>query len=541
MKKTFVLMILDGWGIAPAGPGNAVTSASLPNYNKLWVSFPHTRLLASGEPVGLPHGEKGNSETGHLNLGAGRIVYQDLPRINMSIADGSFYKNGSFLQAFEHVKKYGSSLHLMGLIGQGGVHSSNDHLFALLHLAVQNGLQSIFLHLFTDGRDSPPVSAAFYINQVEEELKKEGTGQIAILAGRYYALDRDNRWERTRKTYEALVEGKGLLANSAQEAVQRSYEKGKTDEFIEPTIILNSAKKPVAKVSENDAVIFFNYRIDRPRQLTKAFVLNDLEKAVIGRPSFDPYTEKYYKKTYLEEASLKKTFSRPKKLANLFFVTMTEYENNLPVAVAFPPISVKMPLARVLSERNKRQLHLSETEKERFVTYYFNGQNETKNPEEDWIVIPSANVQTYDLKPEMSAPEITKMVLNKISLSLYDFILINFANPDMVGHTGVIQAGITACETVDKCLGEIADAVLARDGTCIVTADHGNVEEMINLLTGGVDTEHSANPVPFILIDKAYQGSLKGLPSGILADVAPTVLKLMNIPKPNDFTGRSLI
>lgn len=541
MSKLVVLIILDGWGLAPSGPGNAISQASLPNYNKLWASFPHTRLFASGELVGLPHGERGNSETGHLNLGAGKIVYQDLPRINMSIADGSFFKNQAFLSAFEHVKKNNSRLHLMGLIGQGGVHSSNEHLFALLHLAAEEQIKNLFLHLFTDGRDSPPTSALLYITQVEEELKKAGIGKIATISGRYFALDRDNRWERTQKAYEAIVDGKGIKAGSAEAAIEMAYAQGKLDEFIEPTVIFDENKKPVAKVLDNDAVIFFNFRIDRPRQLTKAFVLPDLEKVITARPYFDPYAEKYCKKTYIEAPVVKKTFPRGKPLQNLFFVTMTEYERGLPVTVAFPPLPISLPLSRVLAENNLRQLHIAETEKERFVTYYFNGLREDPNRGEAWITIPSPNVPTYDQAPAMSAQEITQQVLQRLETQTYDFILINFANPDMVGHTGVIPAGVTACEVVDSCLGKIVNATYALGGTCIITADHGNVEEMINPITGGVDTEHSTNPVPFILVDKDHQGDLRELPSGILADVAPTILKILEIQKPGEFSGRSLI
>ncbi len=538
-KKFVVLVVLDGWGLAPAGPGNAVTQASVPYYNKFWVSYPHTKLLASGEPVGLPHGERGNSETGHLNLGAGRIVYQDLPRINMNIADGSFFKNPAFLKAMDYARQNGSALHLLGLVGQGGVHSSSDHLFALMRLAKEQGVKNLFLHLFTDGRDSPPTSAAAFLAQVEEKIKTEGIGRIATIAGRYYALDRDNRWERTQKAYEAMVGLKGPTAKSAEEAIQTAYNQGKTDEFIEPTIILNSHEP--ANIKDKDAVIFFNFRIDRPRQLTKAFVLPDLEKAIVQKPFFDPYAEKYYKKTNLESPVAKKTFPRERFLKDLFFVTMTEYEKGLPAAVAFPPITINMPLARILSERNLRQLHTTETEKERFVTYYFNGQHEDPHRGEDWVIVPSPDVPTYDLKPAMSAQAVTDQVLKRINGGSYDFILINFANPDMVGHTGVIPAGIASCEVVDTCLGKIVATTMAQGGTCIVTADHGNVEEMINPVTGGVDTEHSVNPVPFILIDREHQGLSQELPSGVLADIGPTVLKILNIPKPGEFSGRSLI
>ena len=540
MIKPVILIILDGWGIAPAGPGNAISLASLPNFNRLWASFPHGKLLASGEPVGLPHGEKGNSETGHLNLGAGRIVYQDLPRINMSIADGSFFENEAFLAAIEHVKKHNSGLHLMGLIGQGGVHSSNDHLFALLQLAANSGLKKVYLHLFTDGRDSPPTSAISYLSQVEEELKKRGVGKIATISGRYFAMDRDNRWERTQKTYEAMVSGKGVKAQSAQEAINNAYNQQQTDEFIQPTVILENGQ-PVSLINDNDGVIFYNYRIDRPRQLAKAFVLRILNSSSVVKKQFDPYAEKYFKKNNPNLPLPSKTFTREKVLKNLFFTTMTEYERDLPTKAAFPPFMVKMPLSRVLAENNLRQLRLCETEKERFVTYYFNGQREDPCAGEDWLTIPSLKISTYDQKPQMSALEITKTVLEKINLGLYDFILINFANPDMVGHTGIIEASISALETIDDCLGKIVNSVLAVNGACLITADHGNVEEMINLVNGGIDTEHSANPVPLIIIDKNHQNNPMVLPNSILADVAPTILKLFNIPKPNDFSGRSLI
>ncbi|MFH0864528.1 MAG: 2,3-bisphosphoglycerate-independent phosphoglycerate mutase [Candidatus Gottesmanbacteria bacterium] len=535
-----VLVILDGWGLAPAGPGNAISLASLPNYNRLWYSFPHTRLLAAGEPVGLPHGERGNSETGHLNLGAGRIVYQDLPRINMSIADGSFFKNKAFLKAIDHAKNHNSGLHLMGLIGQGGVHSSNDHLFALMHLAKECNIKNLYLHLFTDGRDSPPTSAQLYLSQVEAEIKKEGIGEIATLCGRYYALDRDNRWERTQKAYEAMVDGIGNKITSIPDAIQKQYSQGVTDEFIEPLIIVDNNNNPIGQIKDNDAIIFYNYRIDRPRQLTKAFVLKEMID-INAKSYFDPYTEKYYKKTYIEPPKITKTFIRSKILSHLLFVTMTEYEKDFPVEVAYPLITINMCLSRIISENGLRQLHITETEKERFVTYYFNGYREKPMTGESWITIPSAKVATYDLQPSMSAEQITKTVLEKLPTSQYEFILINYANPDMVGHTGVIPAGVSACEVVDTCLGKLINAISILNGTCIITADHGNVEEMINPVTGGIDTEHSVNPVPFIIVRNEYQGQVKMLPSGILADVAPTILKLLNITKSGEFSGRSLI
>lgn len=539
VPKPIVLIILDGWGIALPSRGNAVSQAKTPNLNRLWHAYPHTQLEASGEVVGLPRGEPGNSEAGHLNLGAGTIVFQSLPRINMAIADGSFFTNKTLWAASKHVKKNNSSLHLLGLIGSGGVHSNIEHLFALLHWAKEQGLKEVFLHLFTDGRDSPPTSSLKYLSLVEEKIKFYGVGKIASLMGRFYAMDRDYRWERIQKAYEALTEGKGILTSSYQKAIEQSYQKGQTDEFIEPIIIQENGK-PRALISDNDAVIFFNFRIDRPRELTKAFVLPDFENLVIKKAAFDPYAERYGKRQYEEIGELT-TFKRNKVCKNLLFVTMTEYEPGLPVITIFPPDQVELPLARILSERCWRQLHIAETEKERHVTYYFDGKRERPFPGEDWVVIPSPRVKTYDLKPEMSAYQVTEEVIKRIKLNVYDFIVINFANPDMVGHTGVLKAGIKACEVVDECMGKVVETVIALGGICLVTADHGNVEEMINLNTGEVDTQHSTNPVPFIIVSKQLQGSTMALSQGILADVAPTILKIARLPQPSRMTGKSLI
>jgi len=535
MIKPVVLIILDGWGLAPAGPGNALSQAKIPNFQKYWAVYPRSQLEASGEAVGLPKGECGNSETGHLNLGAGEIVFQDLPRIDMAIADGTFFQKEAFLKAIEHTKRYQSRLHLLGLIGAGGVHSSPEHLLALLRLAKNHGVSEVYLHLFTDGRDSPPTSAPNYILRIESELKSLEIGKIATIIGRYYAMDRDLRWERTKKAYDLLVLGKGTEATSPLEAIKKSYANGKTDEFIEPIII---DKRGI--INDNDAVVFFNFRIDRPRQLTKAFVLPDFENLKIKKTYFDPYAERYGLKIY-ETPKGTTTFKREKILKNLFFVTMTEYERGLPVAVAFPPEPVKLPLARVLSEQGLRQLHIAESEKYPHVTVFFDGGRETPFPGEEWREIPSPKVATYDLKPEMSAYELTREILRRIKNNIYDFILINFANPDMVGHTGVISAGIKACEAVDECLGKIVDAVLNLNGICVVTADHGNIEEMINLKTGEIDTEHSTNPVPFIVIGKQYNLSGRVLPRGILADVAPTILGILGIEKPQLMMGKNLL
>ncbi len=535
MLKPVVLIILDGWGIAPPGPGNAVTLAKTPNFDKFWAAFPHTQLTASGEAVGLPHGEVGNSETGHLNLGAGQIVFQDLPRINLAIADGSFYQIDAFKKIAEHVRQNNSALHLLGLVGSGGVHSSLEHLLALLRLATQEKLKKVWLHLFTDGRDSPPTSTFVFLSQIQMATEKIGVGQIATLIGRYYAMDRDLRWERTQKAYELLVEGKGAKVESLKAAIQKSYGKGKTDEFLEPLVVNKEGL-----IKDNDGVIFFNFRIDRPRQLTKAFVLPDFEKLKIVKAAFDPYAEKYGLKLYQAPAGTT-TFQRKKVLKNLFFVTMTEYEKGLSPKIAFPPKIVKIPLARVIAENDLGQLHISETEKERFVTYYFDGQREKPFPNEDWVEIPSPKVATYDLKPEMSAFEVTQEVLKRLPISNYHLTVINYANPDMVGHTGVIPAGVKACEAVDECLGKIVNYVFNSGGVCLITADHGNVEEMIDPLTGGVETGHSFNPVPFLVVSRHFGSAGHFLKEGILADVAPTILNVMGLSKPDLMTGRSLL
>lgn len=542
--KFVILAILDGWGIASPSPGNAISQADTVNMDRFWASYPHTQLSASGESVGLPHGEAGNSEVGHLNLGAGRIVYQDLTRINVSIANGTFFENEALNQAIGHTKKNNSKLHYMGLIGSGGVHSNIEHLFALLHLAAKNGLKDVYLHLFTDGRDSPPTAALTYIDQLKEVIKREGVGEIATIMGRYWAMDRDLRWERTKKAYFALTKGEGKTASTPQEAVQSSYDEGKTDEFIEPTVFTRQDGSPVALIQDNDAVVFFNFRIDRPRQLTKAFVSQKFHKSALEW-DFDPYQDKY-EATHLPEKSKKggQVFERGSALDNLFFVMMTEYGKPLVdqgAKVAFPPEKVDIPLGRVISGSGLRQLRIAESEKERFVTFYFDGQNEQVYDGEERIIIPSPKVPTYDKKPEMSAREITDALLEKVSGQQIPFILINYANPDMVGHTGNIGPAVKACEVVDECVGRLANHALAYDGVLLITADHGNVEEMINNQTGQIDTEHSINPVPFIAVSKQHLGNPRMLHSGILADVAPTLLSLLDIPVPDAMTGRDLL
>lgn len=541
--KPVVLIVLDGFGVAPPGPGNAIHLADPPNFTAFLHLYPNTTLKASGEAVGLPRGEVGNTEVGHINIGAGRIVYQDLPRINMSIADGSFYENPAFLKAVAHIKTTGGGLHIIGLIGAGTVHSSIDHLYALLYFAKENGLQKVFLHAITDGRDSPPKSALQMVQLVEERLKTTNSCRIASVTGRYYAMDRDHRWERTEKAYRCLTLGEGLKASSATEAIDAAYKQSKTDEFIEPTLVVGADSIPNV-IKEGDAVVFFNFRIDRPRQLTKAFVLDDFKKNANLSTSFDPYEVKY-RKTHLhtedEIQSFNPPFHRGPKLGNLIFVTMTEYEKSLTVEVAYPKFIVPNPLGRVVSDHGLTQLRMSESEKERFVTYYFNGYRNLPFNQEDRLIIPSPKVATYDLKPEMSANEITNALTAHIASKKYNFILVNFANPDMVGHTGNIEATVAAVKTVDACLGKIVQNALVYDTTVYITADHGNAEQKINPSSGAISTEHTDSPVPFLAISKEYQGQVRKLQTGILGDIAPTILSEMGIQKPVDMTGRNLL
>lgn len=513
--KPVVLIVLDGWGIAPQGPGNAVALTKTPNFTRYQTVYPHTQLQAAGEMVGLPKGEDGNSEVGHLNLGAGRIVYQDLPRINMAIADGTFLRKPPFVKALEHVKENNSKLHLLGLIGPGVVHSSIEHLYALLWVVREYALPSdkLFLHLFTDGRDSPPTSSLQYIGDVEGRLNEMRAGKIASISGRYYAMDRDKNWERTEKAYRVIAEGKGIKIKDVSEYIETSYTKNITDEFIEPAVVVDLGGNSTGRVENNDAVIFFNYRSDRARQLTKAFIA----------PEFKP-------------------FPRESFITNLFFVTMTEYEKGLPVSgIAFQAENVKMPLAEVLANADLRQLHITETEKYAHVTYFFNGGREDPFRGEDRILIPSPEVETFDLKPEMSSYQITEIVCQKLMQKIYDFIIVNFAAPDMVSHTGKIEAAVKALEAVDECLGRIVNTVLGLDGGCVITADHGNAEELINLISGRLDTEHSANPVPLVIVSNTLKTYKRYLQMGILGDVAPTILGLLGIRKPLEMAGRDLL
>lgn len=543
--KFVILAVMDGWGLAAPSPGNAISLANTLNINRYTFGYPHTQLEASGDSVGLPHGESGNTETGHLNLGAGRIVYQDLAKINMSIAEGTFFTNEAFLNAINHAKKNNSNLHLMGLVGAGGVHSNLEHLIALIKICSKNDFKNVYLHLFTDGRDSPPTAAKIYIQKIREVITRENVGTIASIMGRYWAMDRDFRWDRTAKAYLALTNDEGNFVKTPEEAIDASYSNGKTDEFIEPSIICDEKGVPLTKITNNDAVIFFNFRIDRPRQLSRCFVIEDFTKA--GKDwSFDPFLVKY-KKSHLVNFPEKSEapFIRAPRLTNLYFVTMTQYEKILMdegAVVAFKPETVDMPLGRAISEYGYKQLRASESEKERFVTFYFNGQQEASFDLEERLIIPSPKVATYDLKPEMSAVSLTDELIKKLKSSAdYKFILVNFANPDMVGHTGNIGAAVKACQVVDECIARLANFTLAYDGAMIVTADHGNCEEMIGAQSGQIETEHSSNPVPLIIISKELLGKGEMLSSGILADVAPTVLSLLKIPIPSQMTGRNLL
>lgn len=523
-----VLCILDGWGVSQDNPGNAITRANPANFNNMWFSYPHALLVASGQAVGLPEGHVGNSEVGHINLGAGRVVFQDLLRVNNAIADGTFFENPAFFKAIEHINKYGSNIHLIGLVGLGTVHSDVDHLYALLQLLHKNNVPSsrVKLHLFTDGRDSPPTSGESYISQLQERIKNADLGQIASISGRYYAMDRDNRWERTAKAYFCLLGKSEKKTTDPLTILDKSYSQNITDEFIEPTIIVDKSAIPIGKVSDNDAAIFFNYRPDRARQLTEAFVLED----------------KQFKNLKASSGQKVKVFERDQRLKNLFFVTLTRYEKYMPVSyVAFKPEEVTMPIARVFSERNLRQLHIAETEKYAHVTYFFNGGLEKAFQGEDRILVDSPRVGSYVNKPEMSASEITQKLVSKLNTQMYSFIVTNFANADMVGHSGDIKATVKGVQSIDYQLGILEKTVLSRGGGLIITADHGNAEEMINSRTGEPDTEHNFSPVPAIFVFSELKGQNIQLPQGLLADIAPTILSTLQIPKPSTMTGRSLL
>ena len=507
-KKPVMLMILDGFGIAEASDGNAVSLAKKPNFDRLVKEYPHSMLQASGMAVGLPEGQMGNSEVGHLNIGAGRIVYQELTRITKAIADGEFFQNEELLKAMKNAKENNSALHLMGLLSNGGVHSHIDHLKGLLEFAKKEGLQKVYVHAFMDGRDVAPSSGKEFIEKTEAMMKEVGVGQIATISGRYYAMDRDNRWERVELAYNAIVKGTGETANSAVEAIEKSYHDNKTDEFVLPTVILEDGH-PTTTVKSGDSVIFFNFRPDRARELTRALTQKD----------FDGFNAEKLQLT---------------------FVTMTQYDKTFEgVNVAFKAQTLTNTLGEFVANKGLNQLRIAETEKYAHVTFFFNGGVEKPNENEDRALIASPKVATYDLKPEMSAYEVTEELIKRIDSDKYDMIILNYANPDMVGHTGVIPAAVKAIETVDECLGKVADKILEKDGSLFITADHGNAETMIDFSTGNPFTAHTTDPVPFVWVSNHSKG--KSLEDGKLSDIAPTMLKEMGIDKPEEMTGHSLI
>ncbi|HEX9015321.1 MAG TPA: 2,3-bisphosphoglycerate-independent phosphoglycerate mutase [Chloroflexota bacterium] len=512
MTQPVVLIVMDGWGIAPPGKGNAVSIARTPRFDALWKDYPHTQLEASGIRVGLPAGQMGNSEVGHLNIGAGRVVYQDLVRISLAIQDGTFFKNPALLKAVEHVRERESKLHLLGLLGPGGVHSHIDHLYALLKLAADHGLKRVEVHAILDGRDTPPQSGLGYIQELEQKMAELGVGRVATVAGRYYTMDRDRRWDRVEKAYRAMVNGEGNSGTSAEEIVKKSYDEGVTDEFVIPSVVRETPETGAESlISPHDAVIFYNFRTDRTREITRALVMSDFT-----------------------------AFDRGPLIQDLAFITMTEYEEGLPVTVAYPSENLTEVLADVMAEHNIAQFHTAETEKYAHVTFFLNGGREKPFPGEDRKLVQSPKVATYDLKPEMSAPEVTEVVLDALKTQQYGFIIVNFANGDMVGHTGIIPAAVKAVETVDAGVGKIVDEVLSQNGIAMVTADHGNAEEMIDPETGGPWTAHTTNPVPFILVGKGL-GNTELRSGGALSDIAPTILALMGLPVPKEMTGKTLI
>lgn len=506
------LIILDGWGISNCKKYNAIEQANIQNFRRLLEIYPNTALRANGLDVGLPEGQMGNSEVGHLNIGAGRIVYQDLTRITRDIQNGDFFKNEALVYALEKAKTEGKALHIMGLLSDGGVHSHITHLYALLEMAKRFNLPHVYIHVFLDGRDTPLANALVYIKELEEKILELNTGKIATVSGRYYAMDRDKRWERTEQAYNAIVLGEGVKADSAVKAVEASYILKETDEFVRPTVIIDSKGEPVGTVKEGDSIIFFNFRPDRARQLTKAFVDKDFEG-----------------------------FKRKKGYFRVYFVCMTRYDDEIiDVKVAYEPEIIKNTLGEIISRNKMKQLRIAETEKYAHVTYFFNGGEEKPFPGEDRILIPSPKVPTYDLKPEMSAYEVTETVIEKINNKEYDFIVLNYANPDMVGHTGNYEAAVKAVEFVDDCLNKVITAIDEQNGTAIIVSDHGNCEQMAYYETGEPYTAHSSNKVPFILVSRKLK-DCRLREGGILADIAPTILDIFAIEKPEEMTGSSLI
>ena len=509
-KKPTVLMILDGYGLNEKAENNAVAEAKTPVMDKLMAECPFVKGYASGMAVGLPDGQMGNSEVGHLNMGAGRVVYQELTRITKEIQDGDFFKNEALLAAVKNCKDNNSDLHLFGLLSDGGVHSHNTHMYGLLELAKKEGLQNVYLHAFLDGRDTPPASGKDYVEQAVAKMEEIGVGKVATVMGRYYVMDRDNRWDRVEKAYSALVYGEGVEATDGVTAVAQSYEKGENDEFVLPTVVMENGK-PVATVKDNDSVIFYNFRPDRAREITRTFCCDDFDG-----------------------------FERKTGRVNTTFVVFTEYDVTIPnKTVAFHKVEVTNTFGEYLAKLGKTQLRTAETEKYAHVTFFFNGGVEEPNEGEDRLLVKSPKVATYDLQPEMSAYKVAEGLVEAIKSDKYDVIIVNFANPDMVGHTGVEDAAIKAVEAVDECVGMAVDALKEVDGQMFICADHGNAEQLKDYETGEPFTAHTTNPVPFILVnyDPAY--TLKE--GGRLADIVPTLLEMMGLEQPAEMTGQSLL
>ena len=507
-NRQYLLMVMDGVGLNDEEKGNAFKMANTPNLDRLIAKYPNTHIATSGMAVGLPEGQMGNSEVGHTNIGAGRIVYQELTRITKEIEDGNFYNNEEFLNAIKNVKKNNSSLHIMGLVSDGGVHSHNSHLYALLELAKRNNVENVYIHAFLDGRDTPPTSAIEYIKELEERINEIGVGKIATIAGRYYAMDRDKRWEREKMAYDAIVNGVGNKFKTAQKAIENSYEAQEFDEFVKPIVITNDDGVAIGKLQDKDSAIFFNFRPDRARQITR----------IITEPDFNEF----------EKVDM----------PNIYFVTMTEYDETLNhVHIAYKPQVLKNTLGEVLSTRGYTQLRCAETEKYAHVTFFFNGGEEKVFNGEDRILVPSPKVATYDLKPEMSAYEVTDKIVEAIDSKKYDVIIMNYANGDMVGHTGFIDKAIEAVEALDTCVGKVISKIEEVDGEALITADHGNCELMLDLKTGEPITSHSTFDVPLIVVSNR----VKSLKKGRLCDLAPTLLELMGESKPQEMTGENLV
>jgi 2,3-bisphosphoglycerate-independent phosphoglycerate mutase len=509
-KKPTVLMILDGYGLNDKEQANAVAEAKTPVMDKLMSEYPFVKGYASGLAVGLPDGQMGNSEVGHLNMGAGRIIYQELTRITKEIADGDFFTNEALLAGIENCKKNGTDLHLMGLLSDGGVHSHNTHLYGLLELAKKNGLENVYVHAILDGRDTAPTSGKGFVEELISKMEEIGVGKIASVSGRYYVMDRDNRWDRVEKAYNALVLGEGEKADCPICAVQNTYDKGENDEFVLPTVVIENGQ-PTATVKENDSVIFFNFRPDRAREITRVFCDEQFEG-----------------------------FSRRKGFMKLTFVCFSEYDVTIPnKIVAFKKVAITNTFGEFLAENNMTQARIAETEKYAHVTFFFNGGVEEPNKGEDRILVKSPKVATYDLQPEMSAYEVCDKLVEAIKSTKYDVIIVNFANPDMVGHTGIEDAAIKAIEAVDECVGKAYEALLSVDGTMFICADHGNAEQLVDYVTGDPFTAHTTNPVPFILVNYNKDYTLKE--NGCLADIAPTLIEVMGMTKPADMSGQSLL